>query len=475
VVLLSLVVARVLSPLDVGTLGLAVIVVGLVSMLVSFAENAAVILQSPGNDPEPALAGAVACVAGTLGLCAAAWWALAPVSTALGGDAEGAGRIRSLTLLLLWQPVLESVASYPRILQRRRLDLGYVAALQLQGALLFSISSAVMLGLGVGQASVVWGQLLATGTTTLLWWRRWLTGNRGFPHAWPPSTTWSALTGDSLRLLSGGVGGYLSERLDNLLVAGTLGPANASFYTLAWNLSRIPVTTVAQVMYGVVIPTAAACREDAARFSRLLRDTLRFSSVLISLAASTLLFFGPVLVEALLGSKWRPLGPALRVMAITILNTPLQFAAGVFLIVSRRAHVVGLATAAHLALQMLLIPRFAARWGVAGAAWADLAGTSVVTAVVVAGMILGGRPLERQCIRIFAAPVIAGVLACTFAAAIVPASASSAPAAIVAVLTSLLVFPWLMAVVGGRDTITKLRPHLRLLVDHLRAYFASRD
>lgn len=467
VLLLSLLVARMLSPLEVGTLGLSVLMVSLISMLVSFPESAAVVLQPAGDDTEPALAGALASLAGTGALCAAVRLALGPVAAALGGDADGTELIRSLTTLLLWQPVLESLGSYPRILLRRGLDLGYLAGLQVLGGLLFAASAGGMLGLGLGQKSVVWGQLLGTATTTVLLWRRCFGAGAVRPRVWPGRSTWSALAGDSLRLMSGGVGGYISERFDNVLVAGVLGPAKASFYTVAWNLARVPVYTLSQVVYGVVVPTAAAHRADAGRLSKVLGDTFRFSCLLLSLAGSTLFFFGPALVEGLLGSKWRPLGPVLRVLAFSILAVPVQFAAGTLLVISRRAHIIGLATAAHLATEVLLIPPLTARWGVVGAAYADVAGMALVTTILIAGVVLGADPPEWLRMRPFAAPVVAAALAGTMMATLVPAAQSSFGAAIVATLATLPAFLVLTSVLGGRDTVGGLVSHVRQWLKHV--------
>lgn len=454
--LLSVVVARLLAPIDVGTLGLAVVIVGLISMLAFFPENAAVIVRVVGGDHEHALAGCLTRIGVTAVLTLIVVFGLDVIAAVLGGDAIGAGKLHRLTALLLWQPWLEGAASYPRVLLRRRLDLGYVARMHLIGNLLFVGTTVVLLGWGVGGASVVWGQLLGSATVAGLAWQRVAWKGALSPWGWPLPETWSALARESARLFTGGVGGYMSERLDNLLVAGSLGPTSAGFYAVAWNVARTPVNALSQVVYSVVIPVIAADRDHKDRVTQTLRYTVRFSYLLLSFGAAVFFFLGPVLVEGILGAKWRPLGPALRVMAFTILNAPIQFAASAFLMTTGRAHIIGLATSAHIAVEFLLIPPFARAWGVLGAGYADLVGTTLVTVACCAGVWLSAGPPRWLDFRAAFGTTLAALLATGSAVAIVPAAQTSAPAAVLALAASLVFFPILTAALGGLGSLKEL-------------------
>ncbi len=74
----------------------------------------------------------------------------------------------------------------------------------------------------------------------------------------------------------------------------------------------------------------------------------------------------------MLGEKWLPVAPVLRVMCVTGLIAPLLEAANALLISAGRAHLTGIATLAHLAALIAFVPVLAWRWDVTGAAFGDL-------------------------------------------------------------------------------------------------------
>jgi len=454
--MLSIVVARLLSPFDVGTLGLSVVIVGLVSMLSFFPETAAVIVRRAGSDQEHALAGCLTRVGVTAIITVIVSFGLDAIAITLGGDATGADKLYGITALLLWQPWFESVASYPRVILRRKLDLGYVARMHLMGNLIFVGSAVALLYHNFGNVSVVWAQLFGSATIASLAWRRVIRAGFVGPWRWPSRDMWSNVGAESVRLFIGGFGGYVSERVDNLLVARSLGPTGAGFYSVAWNLARTPVNVFAQIVSNVVIPVVAVRRKAEDRVTEVLGSSLRFSYLFFAFGGSVLIFLGPILVEGILGSKWRPLGPVLRIMAFSILNAPVQFLASAYLMTMGKAHMVGLATSAHIVAEFLLIPPMASRWGVVGAGYADLAGTTLVTVVLVVSVWFSAGPLRWIDLRVIVVATLAALLATLSATAIVPAARVSVFPAVVAAFISFILFIAFVAGLGGAGVIREL-------------------
>jgi hypothetical protein len=143
-------------------------------------------------------------------------------------------------------------------------------------------------------------------------------------------------------------------------------------------------------------------------------------------------------------------------MAFTILNAPIQFAAGAYLMTTGRAHIIGLATSAHIAAEFLLIPHFAQTCGVLGAGYADLIGTTLVTVVLCVGVWLSAGPPRWLDARAALGTTLAAFLATGSAVAIVPAAQASAPAAVITLATSLVFFPILTAALGGLGSLKEL-------------------
>src|SRR5258705_9256506 len=106
-VALSIATARALEPGEVGALALAVIVIGIVSVVASYAETAAIVSRSEASDGQYAFAAALIRGAITVVLLTTVVTAL-PVTTRLLAGKEGAvPQLAALVSALMWQPALE--------------------------------------------------------------------------------------------------------------------------------------------------------------------------------------------------------------------------------------------------------------------------------------------------------------------------------------------------------------------------------
>ena len=192
------------------------------------------------------------------------------------------------------------------------------------------------------------------------------------------------MAGAALRLFAGSSGGYLSERLDNLFVAASLGPTQLSFYSVAWNLSRVPTNIISQAVFNVVIPSIATDRADSTRVLETLRNAFRFSHLVMSAGGALLFFVVPGLISGLIGDKWLPLAALFQVLAFGFAVIPIQSAAAGYLISMGRAHQIGLVSVVHIIVQALCIPPACSRWGVVGAAYVDVGNSALVSVLLCA-------------------------------------------------------------------------------------------
>jgi O-antigen/teichoic acid export membrane protein len=380
-VLLSVVAARVLGPTDVGTLGIAVTIVAILSMVGSFWETAGVIAghSSPGADAAYAAAATIlrtliACALVGVGLMSSP--AIVSLLTSTPAAAE---HLSALLWILLWTPLTEALACHPRVILQRRLDLRYLAWLQLLAAVLFVGGALALLQQGFGTAGVAWSQVASGVAIGALTWVR-LGPDRW--SGWPPAEAWRAVCLETWRLFAGGFLSFLATRTDNMLVAGAIGETGMGFYSMAYNASRLPLNTLEKVTSFVLVPTLARIRGDAARVQNAVDEALRHFYLAVVPASVALLVSAPSLVDVVLGARWLPLVPCLRVMCLTVVAAPALYTAGALLVALGRAHWLGVGSAALLALQVLAIPPMARRFGPLGAAFVDLAVVILLTAGV---------------------------------------------------------------------------------------------
>ena len=463
-VVLAIVTARMLEPLEVGLLGLSVIVIGVVSMLGFYPETAAITAR--GDEGESQFAIAAAGIRAVILGCSLAtlWLAFSPVARYLiGNDVTGAGPLRELVLVLAWMPVLELVSGYPQVVMQRRLELGFIARLQILQPVIFVTLAVALLIAGYGYIGVAWANIASSASVALLlWWRLLLSGSVSW-GGWPSTRLWRETLRGTAKVLIGGFGGYLSGRLDNLLVASSIGPAAMSFYSMAWNASRTPANVFARAINFVLVPTLARIQDDPSRVQRALRECVRNSYLLLAPACAILFVTAPVLVNYVIGPKWLPLVPALRIMCFTVLAVPILFASGALLVGTGKAHLTAIATTIHLATLFIAIPPLSGRWGVVGAAYADCMAVVLLTVALGATAWFATRQIGLQVLKTAAVPLVAAVGSGYFALIQTSSIQSDALGFVFGVTLTSLGYVLIVLVLGGRARLTDLS-HLLLTV-----------
>ena len=410
-IVLSIVTARALEPREVGILGIAVIGAGLLSMLGFYAVTAAVVARKGAEDGRFALA-AFVIRAAVIGLAVfAAAMTLPSIVPYFAGGGEDADHLRKLLGILLLYPLAELAATYPQVVLQRRLDLGFLAVTQVVQPVVFVGLAVFFLANDYGTIGVSWANVAASLAVTILTWgrlwrRRWFVR-----HGWPSAGTWREVLGGTLKLFTGGFGGYVGGRIDNLVVSATLGPAAMSFYSMAWNASRVPANVFASAISFVFIPTLARIQEEPERVQRALRECLKHSYLLLAPACAVLFVSAPLLVKLTFGAKWLPLVPALRVMSVTVLCGPLLFALAALLTGTGRAHLVGIATVIQILALLLVIPILARHWGVVGAAYGDLLAVVMLTITLYITARVATNQVSWSLLNTLLVPVVAGVTA----------------------------------------------------------------
>jgi O-antigen/teichoic acid export membrane protein len=409
-VVLAIVTARTLEPREVGLLGLAVIVIGLISMIGYYPETAAVAARGESNDNSHALAAMMVrsvLVAALIGLLVVTF---PVVANYLIGGPNGTTEFRHLMLVLLWAPILECLSGYPQVILQRRLDLRFLACVQIIQAVVFVGLATILLVQGKGYVAVAWASLIGTAAAFLALWSRTLRRGWFRFERWPAGGLWRETLIGSSRVFLGGFGGYLGARLDNLLVAGAMGPAIMSYYSTAWTASRTPTGILSRAINSVLVPTFARIQDDTRRIDRGIRECLYYSYMVLAPTCAVLFVCAPDLVVTILGPKWTPVIPALRLMSVTVLVGPLLDASNALLIGTGRAHLSGVSAVVRIVALLLLIQPLVHRWSVVGAAWGDLlsALASTIALFVIARAV--ERDIKWPVLSALVIPVVAGLL-----------------------------------------------------------------
>ncbi|MBI2833506.1 MAG: oligosaccharide flippase family protein [Acidobacteria bacterium] len=458
---LSIVTARLLEPFEVGVLGIAVILIGLISINGYYPETAAVADSGSEKDAQYALCAFLVRSVVTIVLLIAALLVLPRAAVRLTGHERGVADLAALFQILVGVPLLQSLAAYPSVYMQRRLDLTSLAGIQvLQSVTFAGLAIALLLG-GSRARGVAWSYVVSSAIVSVVFWQH--VYRRGWVQwpGWPPVAMWRRVSAGSGKVFVGGFGGYLGERADNLLVAGAIGPAAMAFYSMGWNASRTIANVVARAISSVFVPTLPRIQQDAERVRRALHECLKHSYLLLTPACAILLVSAESLVIVVLGSKWLPTVPALRVMSVTVLTIPVIFVLASLLIGTGRAHLTGAATLSHLFSLAILMPWLSSRWAVVGAATGDLVATVVLTTVLCLIVTRGTRQVRWS---LLAASLPA--LACVVPAAAIAWSIGhrfepGVARLLIEGVTIVLTYPAVMWMVGGPAALQALASVLR--------------
>jgi lipopolysaccharide exporter len=379
--LLTLVTARLLGPRETGLLGLAVLISGLVSFLGALPETAAVAAPRDRSDNSWAvgatlLRSLVLLAAGAvlLGLFAAAHSYPRFLQSAT------APRLPGLAAILLLIPVLEVLNTYPQVALQRQLLLAIPIRAQALQYLTSSSAGLAALFLGFGVTGVAVAAVFGMGCASLLLWAQAL-GRLG-PVDRCRRAQLRELVGDTGRVAVGSVPGYVAMRIDNVLVAGSLGTTGMGLYGMAWNASRLPLTVLARPTSVALMPALASIQNDPARVTRGIRESLTLTLTAVAGCSAVLVVSAPSLVQLVLGPSWLPVVPCLRVMAVTVLVFNLVPIASALLTATGRAHLQFWPALLGIACFLLMMPFIAARFGVLGAAFVDLLAAGLITLAI---------------------------------------------------------------------------------------------
>jgi lipopolysaccharide exporter len=119
----------------------------------------------------------------------------------------------------------------------------------------------------------------------------------------------------SVWLWLGGIVNTLNWKSDQLLIGGSLGPADLGYYTMGDNLAAMPTREATAPLVQTLFPVFARLRSDPPKLRRAYCSTQTFlSAVALPIAIGCALIAEP-LVSLTMGEKWLPAVPVIQVLS----------------------------------------------------------------------------------------------------------------------------------------------------------------
>lgn len=314
--LLSVVVlARLLTPHDYGLIAVVLVLVGLGELLRDFGLTAASIqapeLSRGQRDTLFWINAGIGLVLAGLLLAAAAPLAALTGEPAMGPIAQW------LSLAL----VLSGLATQHRASLMRDLRLSALAVIDVASAAIALAAAIAFAALEGSYWALVLQQLVAAGVMLV----GVVAAGRWIPR--PPSRRHDvrALVGFGGRLVAAGLVQYAAKQVDTVLVSARFGTAAVGLYDRAQHVVLTPLAQVRSPLQSVALPVLARVQRDQPRFEAYVTAAQLALGYLIGLPIAMLAGLAEPIVAIMLGDRWMPAAPLLRMFAIAGLLSTLSF------------------------------------------------------------------------------------------------------------------------------------------------------
>jgi O-antigen/teichoic acid export membrane protein len=106
----------------------------------------------------------------------------------------------------------------------------------------------------------------------------------------------------------------VSRNADNILIGRFLGPGALGIYSLAYNLMLVPFERIAGPLQEVLFPAFSRLQDQRARIGELWLKANRLVAAVTLPATLGLIVLAPEFVDVVLGAKWAPAVPVIRIL-----------------------------------------------------------------------------------------------------------------------------------------------------------------
>jgi PST family polysaccharide transporter len=173
--------------------------------------------------------------------------------------------------------------------------------------------------LAIGMALTGWGvwslvvpSILGTALGTIVLWRQmpWRARRR---MAWG---SLRVLARSSLSVQLFNVLNYVRGNVDYLVIGRALGPQSLGLYYLAYTLATIPQTRLVPIATRVLFPALSAVRDDPRRVQTGYTRAVQYTSLVTFPLLTGLAILAPEFVLAVFGARWANAAPLVRILCI---------------------------------------------------------------------------------------------------------------------------------------------------------------
>ena len=312
----SIVLARILSPDDYGTVALVTVFTTILQVFVDSGLGVALIQKKNADDLDFSSVfyfNFVVCIVLYAGMFFAA-----PIIASFYNDLTLIPIIRVISLTI----VISGIKGIQQSFVSRNMLFKRFFFSTLGGTIFSAILGVAMAYAGCGVWAIVAQQLSNTAIDTLILW---------LTVKWRPKKmfSWERLK----TLFSFGWKLLISSLLDtgysnlrSLVIGKIYSPSDLAYYNQGDKLPSTVITNINTSIARVLLPTLASKQDDRKQLKNMTRRAIKTSTYIIAPLMMGLAFCAPPIVRLILTEKWVPCVPYLRIFCITYMFYPIHTA-----------------------------------------------------------------------------------------------------------------------------------------------------
>ena len=291
---ITIILARLLTPKDFGLVGIASIFIGLAAVVNQLGIGAALVQRKDLDEGHLASAfwtnitmGVVLCIL-MIGF--------APLIALYFKNPQIIPILRVLSLTF----VLGSLRIVPGSLLRRELLFNKLAYINISALVISGMVSVILAFLGYGVWSLVWGRIVQViAGITLIW----------FIVSWRPSLSFSLkkfeeLFSFGISVLGTNLLTYIKKNSDYFIIGKFLGAGPLGIYTMAYNMVTLPQRKFSTIITTVAFPAFSKIQDETEKIREGFFTTISSISFVTFPILAGLCAVAPELVRVFLGEKW---------------------------------------------------------------------------------------------------------------------------------------------------------------------------
>lgn len=172
-----------------------------------------------------------------------------------------------------------------------------------------------------------------------------------------------------------GVFNYLYHNVDNIVVGRLLGVYTLGLYEMAYKISMLPITEISDVVSRVTFPVYTIISDDTARLKKAFLKTTFFITFIAVPFGFILFLFSDEIVKVLLGKTWTGIIPVLKILVVFgVIRAISGSTSALFLAVKKQRYITIVTLVSIFSLAIFIIP-LVLKFGIIGAGISALIGS----------------------------------------------------------------------------------------------------